>query len=181
MLITRQNNNNNNNNNKISALAHYCMKRECKTNIFSHKVICPVTKDQRKTFASAIYSYQSRWPRGLRRGSAAVRLLGLWVPVPPGHRCLAVVMVACCQVEVSASGWSLVQRSSTKCRVSECDPEASMMTSPWPTRGCCTIGKKKKEDICNCVDCYFYYTQCCLKFPVLYAQLRFLEFLHRNN
>jgi hypothetical protein len=27
---------------------------------------------------------QSRWPRGLRRGSAAIRLLGLWVRIPPG-------------------------------------------------------------------------------------------------
>jgi len=26
----------------------------------------------------------SRWPRGLRRGSAADRLLGLWVRIPPG-------------------------------------------------------------------------------------------------
>ena len=26
---------------------------------------------------------QSQWPRGLRRGSAAARLLGLWVRIPP--------------------------------------------------------------------------------------------------
>ena len=25
-----------------------------------------------------------QWPRGLRRGSVAVRLLGLWVRIPPG-------------------------------------------------------------------------------------------------
>jgi hypothetical protein len=36
--------------------------------------------------------------------------------------CLSVV---CCQVEVSATGWSLVQRSPTDCGVSECDCEAS--------------------------------------------------------
>ena len=27
---------------------------------------------------------RSQWPRGLRRRSAAARLLGLWVRIPPG-------------------------------------------------------------------------------------------------
>jgi hypothetical protein len=40
----------------------------------------------------------------------------------------------CCQVEVSATGWSLVQRSPTKCGVSECDLAASTMKTPRPTR-----------------------------------------------
>jgi hypothetical protein len=35
------------------------------------------------------------------------------------------VSVVCCQVEVSATGWSLVQRSPTDCGVSECDREPS--------------------------------------------------------
>jgi hypothetical protein len=36
------------------------------------------------------------------------------------------VSVLCCQVEVSATGWSLVQRSLTECGVSKkCDREAS--------------------------------------------------------
>jgi hypothetical protein len=43
-----------------------------------------------------------------------------------GHGCLSFVSVVCCQVEVSASGWSLVQRSPTECGVSKvCDREAS--------------------------------------------------------
>jgi hypothetical protein len=54
-----------------------------------------------------------------------------------GHGRLSIVTVVCCQVEVSASGWSLVQRSPTECGVSECDIEASIMRRPWPTRGCC--------------------------------------------
>jgi hypothetical protein len=33
--------------------------------------------------------------------------------------------VVCCQVEVSATGGSLVQRSPTECGVPECDREAS--------------------------------------------------------
>jgi hypothetical protein len=36
------------------------------------------------------------------------------------------VSVVCCQVEVSATGWSLVQRSPTECGMSNvCDREAS--------------------------------------------------------
>jgi hypothetical protein len=47
--------------------------------------------------------------------------------IPPGHGCLSLVsVVCCCQVEVSATSWSLVQRSPTVCGVSKkCDREAS--------------------------------------------------------
>jgi hypothetical protein len=38
----------------------------------------------------------------------------------PGHGCLSVVTVVCCQVEVSATDWSLVQRSPTDCGASLC-------------------------------------------------------------
>jgi hypothetical protein len=48
--------------------------------------------------------------------------------------------VLCCQVEVSASGSSLFQRSPTECGVSECDREASRMRKPWPTRDYCALG-----------------------------------------
>jgi hypothetical protein len=34
-----------------------------------------------------------------------------------GHGCLSLVSFACCQVEVSATSWSLVQRSRTECGV----------------------------------------------------------------
>ena len=41
------------------------------------------------------------------------------------HGSLSVSSVACCQVEISASGWSLVQKSPTYCGASnECDREA---------------------------------------------------------
>jgi hypothetical protein len=44
--------------------------------------------------------------------------------IPPGAW-MSVVSVVCCQVEVSATSWSLVQGSPTECGVSECDREAS--------------------------------------------------------
>ena len=49
--------------------------------------------------------------------------------------------LVCYQVDVSATGRSLVQRSPTKCSVSECDCKFSI-TRLWPYRGCCTMGKK---------------------------------------
>jgi hypothetical protein len=43
-----------------------------------------------------------------------------------GHGCLSLVSFVCCQVEVSATGWSLFQRRPTDCGVSKkCDHEAS--------------------------------------------------------
>ena len=48
----------------------------------------------------------------------------------------SVVNVVCCQVEVTATGRSLVQRSPTDCAVAECDRD--------PTRGQSRLGGKKK-------------------------------------
>ena len=47
-----------------------------------------------------------------------------------GHECLSVLSAECCHVEISASGWSLVQRSPADCGVSECDVEGSKMRGP---------------------------------------------------
>jgi hypothetical protein len=44
------------------------------------------------------------------------------------------VSCVCCQVEVSASGRSLVQRNPVDYGVSECDHLSSIMRRPWPTR-----------------------------------------------
>ena len=61
----------------------------------------------------------SPWPWGLRRRSAAAHLLRSWVQIPPGAW-MFVVSVVCCQVEVSATSWSLVQRRPTNCDASVC-------------------------------------------------------------
>jgi len=49
----------------------------------------------------------------------------------------------CCQVEISASSWWLVQRSPTKCGACGCDREASIMRRPWPMRGCRAMEREK--------------------------------------
>jgi len=45
----------------------------------------------------------SRWPRILRRGSAAAGLLGLKFLILPAHGSLSLVCFMFCQVEISAT------------------------------------------------------------------------------
>jgi hypothetical protein len=52
------------------------------------------------------------------RRSTVARLLRSWVRIPPGARMF--VCCVCCQLEVSATSWSLVQESPTDCGASLC-------------------------------------------------------------
>jgi hypothetical protein len=62
---------------------------------------------------------RSQWPRGLRGRSAAARLPGLWLLIPP--RAWMFVCCECCVLsEVCTTGWSLIQRSPTDCGASLC-------------------------------------------------------------
>ena len=63
---------------------------------------------------------RSQWPRGLRRRSSVARLLRFGFESHRGHGRLSVVIVVYCQVEVSATSWSLVGRSHTDCGASLC-------------------------------------------------------------
>jgi hypothetical protein len=101
---------------------------------------------------SNFISCQSQWPRSLRCGFAATCLLGLWVQIPPG----ACMSISCECCEVSASGWSLLHRSTTECGVSECDCEASIIRRSCPTRGCRAITK------------YIYWRVKGTKIPIIY-------------
>ena len=87
-------------------------------------------------------------PRGLRRESAAARLLGLWVRIPPGgHRYLFLLSVLCYQVQVSATGRSLVQRSLTECGISVCNCETSIRGRVSCARGGVWGGYEGDENI----------------------------------
>jgi len=61
----------------------------------------------------------SSQPRGLRRRSPAARRPISRFRIPPGAW-MSVVSVVCCQVEVSATSRSFVQRSPTDCDASLC-------------------------------------------------------------
>jgi len=77
--------------------------------------------EKEKLFFVPLSLGRPQWPRGLRRRSAAAGLLRLWFRIPPW----AWIFVwceccVCCQVEVSATSWSLVQRNPTDCCASLC-------------------------------------------------------------
>jgi hypothetical protein len=90
---------------------------------------------------STVSLRQPQWLCDLSRGSAATCLLGIWVRIPPGAWTIYLVTLERFQVEVSASGWSVVQRSPAERAVSLCDLKASIIWRPWPTRDCCTTEK----------------------------------------
>jgi hypothetical protein len=69
--------------------------------------------------------------------SVVVPLLGLRVTIPPWYGYLSLVNVVCCQVEVSATGRSLVEGSPAEYGVSECHLETSRTRRLRATR---TVG-----------------------------------------
>jgi hypothetical protein len=70
-------------------------------------------------------------------------LAGISGSNPAGGTVVRLLSVVFRHVEISALGWSLVQRSPNECGASECNHEASTMKRPLPTGGCCTMGGKK--------------------------------------
>ena len=78
----------------------------------------------------------------IRRGSATACLLVLWVPIPPWVIDVCLLWVLCV---LSASGWSLVQRSLTDSGVSECDRKASTSRRPWAHYGLSTHRKRTES------------------------------------
>jgi len=52
---------------------------------------------------------------------------------------MSVVSVEFCQVEFTATGRSLGQRSRIECDMSACDRATSIMRRPWLTRDCCAM------------------------------------------
>jgi hypothetical protein len=87
----------------------------------------------RKKYIILKLKSRPRWPRGLRRRSAAARSLGMRVRIPPEARMPSVVSVVCCQVEVSVTVWSLIQRNTTECDLgtSVMMPRHTRAVEPW--------------------------------------------------
>jgi len=80
---------------------------------------------------------RSQWPRGLRRSSAAARLLGLWVRIPLGAWMF--VCCECCMLSVRGLCAELITRLEESYRlwcVVVCNLETSWMRRPYPTGGC---------------------------------------------
>jgi hypothetical protein len=87
-------------------------------------------------------------PSGRELEGVGLRPLAFWdcgFEFRRGHGYLSLVNVVYCQVEVSATSWSLFQRSPTECGVSVCDRVDSIMRRHWPIRWCCPVGEKESE------------------------------------
>ena len=90
------------------------------------------------------------WPRGIRCRSAAASSWDCGFESRREHWYLSHVSVGSCQVEVSASGWSPVQRSTTECGMSESDREVLILR---PTGGCGAMEKRNTYRIKNVLWC----------------------------
>jgi len=98
-------------------------------------------------YFKSIYGFfcRSQWPRGLRRRSAAARLLRSWVRIPP----LEAGMFVCCECCVLSRRDlcdELITHPEESYRlwfVVVCDLETLRMRRPWPALGRSATGKKK--------------------------------------
>ena len=100
---------------------------------------------------------RSRWPRGLWRKSAAARLLGLWVRIPPGA--WTFVCCECCVLSGRGLCDELTTRPEESYRlwcVVVCDLETSLMRRPWPTGGCCANKKQTNKGTWRWWGCHPY-------------------------
>jgi hypothetical protein len=106
--------------------------------------------------------YVVMWPHGLKRVSATAHLLGLRVRIPPvTWMFVSCECRVCFQIEISATGRSLVQRSPTECGLSNCDLESSTMRRPWPTRALEPRKKWRRHYLTNNAQylTYVYFTR----------------------
>ena len=78
---------------------------------------------------------RSQWPRGLRRRSAAARLLRSWVRIPP--EAWMFVCCECCVLSGRGLCNKLITRSEESYRMwcVVCHLETSRMRGPWPALG----------------------------------------------
>ena len=91
----------------------------------------------------------SQWPCGLRPRSAAVRLLRLWVRIPP--EAWMSVSCDCCALSGRGLCDELITRPEESYRlwcVVVCDLETSWMRRPWPNGGSCAIKKYSNKVTC---------------------------------
>jgi hypothetical protein len=100
---------------------------------------------------------QSQWPRGLRRRSAAARLVRTWVWISPGA--WMSVCCKCCVLSGRGHCGEVMNRPEVSYRlwyVVVCDLEtSSRMSRPWPTRELLRQKKYIPVRITNCSKLVF--------------------------
>jgi len=107
-----------------------------------------ITKCARHKLQSRYEMGRSQRARGLRRTSAAARLLRFWVRIPPGAR--KSVCCECCVLWGRGLCLELITRPEKSywlwCVV-VCDLETSWMRRPWPNGGCYAKRKKYEKGV----------------------------------
>jgi len=88
-----------------------------------------------------VYFSCSQWPRGLKRGSASSRLLGLWVRIPLGG--MDVFLLLMLGVFTCTLSFRPQKFYGLWCVM--CDLETSRMKRPWTALGLRATGKKKYD------------------------------------
>ena len=104
---------------------------------------------------------QSQWPSGLRRRSAAARLLRLWVRIPRGA--WMSVCCECCVLSGRGLCDALITRPEEPYRmwcVVVCDLETSRMRRPWSALG--RSAKRKKQYLDWSLSVWFLQNTGCL-------------------
>jgi len=104
-----------------------------------------------KWFSSKSYNFfcrlntecRSQGPRSPRHGSAAARLLGLWVRIPAGAWMFVSSDCSVLSGRDLCVGLITHPEKSFECGVSELGHKSSIMRRSWPNRGCCAMVKKK--------------------------------------
>jgi len=101
------------------------------------------TKYREKYRILSLKKGPTQYSRGPRCGSAAARLLGLRVRIPPGARMS--VTCECCVLSRRGFCGGMIIRPGESYRVLcvfECEREASMMMRLSPPRDCCAVNEK---------------------------------------
>jgi hypothetical protein len=105
---------------------------------------------------------RSQWPRVLRRRSAAARLLGLWVRIPP--RAWTFVCCECCVLSGRGLCEELItcpEESHRLWCVVVCDLETLWMRRPWPTGGCRAKNQPTNVLADTCQEVFLTWSRCC--------------------
>ena len=108
--------------------------------VTSWRIMCGVPNNKTHLpffFISIFLHCRSQWPRGLRRRSAASRLLRSWVRIPPAA--FKFVCCECCVLSGRGLCDGLITRPEESYRlwcVAVCDLETPWMRRSWPTGGC---------------------------------------------
>jgi hypothetical protein len=131
----------------VATPSHYVAQSEIFNSFIQNLACCWTTVTQGETLFFGGGGGSELNLGGLRRGSAAARLMGLWVRLLP--TAWMSVSRDCCVLSGRGLcvGWSPVQRGPTECGVSECDREVSIMRRPCPTGGLLRHGNKKNNGL----------------------------------